>query len=121
MLFDEPSLADHLYANSGRNLDELPFGVVGINDENEVIEYNLAEEAIAGLSRENVFGKDFFFEVAPCMNNFMVAERFNEEEEIDDIIDYLLTLKVKPTKVALRLIKRPDQNTRFVLVKRLVT
>lgn len=120
MNFAEEGLPDHLFSEGGRDLDELPFGIVGLNEDNEVIEYNGAEEEIAGLTREKVAGKDFFFEVAPCMNNFMVAERLNDEDEIDAIIDYVLTLRVKPTKVRIRLMKRAGQDRRFIAIKRLV-
>jgi len=69
-----------------------------------------------------VLGLPLFTVVAPCMNNFMVGQRFDEaaegSEAMDDTIDYVLTLRMRPTKVKLRLIASPGSATRYVLVNR---
>ena len=57
------------------------------------------------------------------MNNFMVAQRFDDAaangSALDVTIDYVLTLRMRPTKVALRLLALPGQAMRYVLVHRL--
>ncbi|EGF31244.1 photoactive yellow protein [Oxalobacteraceae bacterium IMCC9480] len=62
--------------------------------------------------------------VAPCMNNFMVAHRFEDAATkgtaLDDTIDYVLTLRMRPVKVKLRLIAAPDVVTQYVMVLRSV-
>lgn len=119
MRFDAPEMADVLFAATDATaLDELPFGVIGIDEDDEVVVYNQAERDFAGLSLEAVIGKDLFAEVAPCMNNFMVAQRLDDEAAMDETIDYVLTLKMKPTNVKLRMIKSAEHDTRFILVKR---
>jgi hypothetical protein len=70
------------------------------------------------LSPKRVLGKHFFEEVAPCMNNFMVAQRFDDEDALDDILPYVLTLRMRPTPVRLRLLKAAGCVTRFVLIER---
>ncbi len=82
--------------------------------------YNATESKNAGLSPQRVLGKHFFEEVAPCMNNFMVAQRFDDVDELDEIIPYVLTLRMRPTPVRLRLLKAPGCTTRFVLIERSV-
>ncbi|CAM2157452.1 hypothetical protein PT2222_400049 [Paraburkholderia tropica] len=52
------------------------------------------------------------------MNNFMVAQRFDDVDELDEIIPYVLTLRMRPTPVRLRLLKASDYTTRFVLIER---
>jgi hypothetical protein len=56
------------------------------------------------------------------MNNFMVAQRFEDAlengTELDAVIDYVLTLRMRPVKVRLRLLARPDSELRYVLVDR---
>jgi len=37
---------------------------------------------------------------------------------LDETIDYVLTLRMRPVKVALRLLSTPGNATRYVLVKR---
>ena len=58
------------------------------------------------------------------MNNFMVAQRFEDaatnQATLDDTIDYVLTLRMRPTKVRLRLLAGPKQPYRFILVDRRV-
>ena len=101
-----------------QGLDALPFGVIGFTSGAIVTTYNATESRNAGLSPQRVLGKHFFEEVAPCMNNFMVAQRFDDMVELDDIIPYVLTLRMRPTPVRLRLLKTPICATRFVLIER---
>ncbi|MEF3067524.1 PAS domain-containing protein [Pandoraea apista] len=101
-----------------QGLDALPFGVIGFTSDAIVTTYNATESRNAGLSPQRVLGKHFFEEVAPCMNNFMVAQRFDDMVELDDIIPYVLTLRMRPTPVRLRLLKTPICATRFVLIER---
>lgn len=118
MNFDSPALGDMLFQDPPHEtLDTLDFGVIGINEDDEVVRYNVVEQRKAGLSLAAVEGQDLFVEVAPCFNNFMVAERLEAEDELDEIIPYVLTLKMKPTKVTLRLLKSPDRPTRYIAVK----
>lgn len=46
--------------------DALPFGTILVDAEGTIIFYNKAEEHQAGRARENVLGKNFFTDVAPC-------------------------------------------------------
>lgn len=47
-------------------LDELPWGTIELDPAGQVLSYNVAEERIAGLSRVQTLGRNFFTEVAPC-------------------------------------------------------
>ena len=77
-----------------------------------------ADAALAGLSPARVLGRHFFTAVAPCTNNFMVAQRFETEAEIDATLDYVFTLRMAPTPVTLRLLKRPAARYMYLLVER---
>lgn len=103
------------------SLDALPFGVIGFMADSTVRLYNRTESQAAGLTAARVVGRRFFEEIAPCMNNFMVAQRFEDEARIDDVISYVLTLRMRPTPVRLRLLKAPDRDLRFILIERKVT
>lgn len=48
------------------DVDVLPFGVIGLDPQNIILEYNAAETAISGCKAETVIGKRFFVDVAPC-------------------------------------------------------
>lgn len=99
-------------------LDDLPFGIIGLASDGTVELYSAAESRMAGLSADRVLGKHFFTAVAPCMNNFMVAHRFEEEAELDNVIDYVLTLRMRPTPVKMRLLKSAGTRSRYLLIQR---
>jgi photoactive yellow protein len=84
--------------------------------------YNAFESKMAGLSKERVIGHPYFTVVAPCMNNFMVAQRFEDAaaagQALDLTLDYVLTLRMRPVRVQLRLLAVPPAERRFVLVNR---
>lgn len=110
---------DHLSASE---LDEIGFGVIGFDAATNVCEYNAFESQAAGLRAESVLARPLFKVVAPCMNNFMVAQRFDDAAatgiDLDATIDYVLTLRMRPVKVRLRLIAAKGLLLRYVLVER---
>ena len=118
MDFEDAAGLTQLEAMSAQALDELAFGVVRMRAGGEVVAYNTWESKLAGLSKERVLARNFFADVAPCMNNFMVAERFIGEPELDATLDYVFTLRTKPTAVKLRLLKSATADHMYLLVKR---
>lgn len=122
LTFDMPDLAARLDNCSPEELDQLGFGVIGFGADTTVHRYNAFESEAAGLSQQRVIGQPLFTNVAPCMNNFMVAQRFEDALDgggtLDDTIDYVLTLRMRPVKVALRLLASPASDNRYVLVQR---
>ncbi|MEG3084312.1 phosphonate transporter [Sphingomonas sp. PB2P12] len=103
---------------SASRRDALPFGVVGFAADTVVQVYNAAEARMAGLDPGAVIGVPFFDAVGQCMNNFMVAQRFEDEPEIDDIIPYVLTLRMRPTRVRLRMLASAGMPRRYILIER---
>jgi photoactive yellow protein len=120
--FASPNLGQHLDALDARQLDELDFGVIGFDADTLVRRYNAFESRAAGLSPERVLAQPLFTNVAPCMNNYLVAQRFEDAADagqaLDLTIDYVLTFRMRPVKVALRLLASPGGATRYVLVQR---
>ncbi len=117
MHFSEASIHDIDGADGGV-LDGLAYGVIGLAASGDVEVYSAAEARMAGLSRDGVLGRHFFTAVAPCMNNFMVAQRLEDEPALDVIIDYVLTFRMRPTPVKLRLLKDPAVARRYLLIQR---
>ena len=119
--FDDASIAARLDGLDATELDELPFGVIGFDAHERVDLYNRHESEAAGLGKARVVGRALFTEVAPCMNNVMVAQRFREARAagtaLDVTIDYVLTLRMRPTPVAMRLVTHADRA--YVLIRRL--
>ena len=120
--FSQPEIFDPLLALDASELDTLDFGVIGIGADTVVCDYNALEAKLAGLSKERVLGHPLFTVVAPCMNNFMVAQRFEDAaaagQALDLTLDYVLTLRMRPAKVKMRLLASPGADRRFVLINR---
>lgn len=120
--FTDALLHPQLDASTDSQLDALGFGVIGFDVDGIVRRYNSFESKAAGLSPQRVLGSSLFDVVAPCMNNFLVAQRFEdalaEATPLDETINYVLTLRMRPVKVQLRLLSAPDSAARYVLVHR---
>jgi photoactive yellow protein len=120
--FDEPALLSNLNSLTESELDRLDFGVIGFDASGVVRRYNTYKSDAAGLSLPRVVGQALFTVVAPCMNNYLVAQRFEDAaatgDRLDDTIDYVLTLRMRPVRVRLRLLAAAGAAYRYVLVKR---
>ena len=115
--FAAESIAEKLDEMDDQELDGLDFGVVRMMQDGEVIAYNHAESEVSGMQPEHVRGRNFFVQVAPCTNNYLVAERFRQQDELDEIIDYVFTYAMVPTPVTLRLVKRSQSRWCYLLVR----
>jgi photoactive yellow protein len=120
--FDQPAILSRLVLLDRSELDALDFGVIAFDASGIVQQYNRYESNFTGLSRDNVIGQHVFTTIAQCMNNFLVAQRFENadlaNEALDDTIDYVLTWRMRPTKVRLRMVSEPGASLRCILVLR---
>ena len=101
-------------------LDAVEFGVVQLDDEGTVLQYNSFEEEFANRRREDVIGTNFFTQVAPCTNNRLLYGRFLEGVErgsFDFHMDYTFTYKMAPRIVALHVFRDEDSSTNWLLVR----
>ncbi len=116
--FETITLAD-LDALDRLGRDALPYGVVGLDPDGFVEIYNQTEARLAGLPAPIVIGTHYFSSTAQCMNNFMVAQHLEDTSHLDLTIDYVLTLRMRPTPVRLRLLADTALPRRYVLILRL--
>lgn len=120
--FNQADILGPLEALDDAELDNLDFGVIGFDADTAVRRYNAFESKLAGLAPQRVLGNALFTAVAPCMNNFLVAQRFGDAAAsatfLDATIDYVFTLRMRPAKVTLRLLASPTSALRYVLVDR---
>lgn len=59
-------------------LDALPLGVVTLDRFGRVVHFNRAEERLAKRTRQRALGRDFFREIAPCMDVRELAGIFRD-------------------------------------------
>ncbi len=116
--FEDSAILNSLSEMNPEELDSLPFGVVQLKPEGEILSYNQYESELAGLDSQEVIGKNFFIQVAPCTNNFMIYHRYLEEEQIDAHLDYLFTYGMRPTQVRLRMLKSPEAGCYLLVEKK---
>lgn len=120
--FDSPDLMMGLPSLPRSARDALDFGLVQLSQgvEARVAGYNAYESRRSGLSPESVLGLPFFGVVAQCMNNYLVAQRFEDASAsrgaLDETLAYVLTLRMRPTPVTLRLLASPSIEERYVLI-----
>lgn len=116
--FESVDLLDRLEELSPGEIDRLPFGVIGFDLDEKVTLYNTHESTMSGIDPSRVLGFHLFTEVAPCTNNYLVAERYRSNEHLDEQLDYVFTLRMRPTPVRLRLLSRSTARRRYMIVVR---
>lgn len=106
---------------SPKELDDLPFGAIQLDPEGRILSYNMAEAQISGRSRDEVIGKSFFEEIAPCTNVKEFAGRFREgvaKKDLNYVFPYLFDFRMAPTRVWVRLFYSDKTHTGWVFVTR---
>lgn len=120
--FDDPGMCARLDSLGDEALDELGFGVIGFDLEGRVRRYNRHESVASAFQRQDVIGQHAFIELAPCLNNYLVAGRFSEAEHdqraLDECLPYVLTFRMRPTRARLRLLYQPGQPLSYMLIAR---
>ncbi len=111
---------ENLPTMSAVEIDALPFGVIQLDDDGRVVQYNAYEERFAERRREDVVGRNFFSEVAPCTNNRLLYGRFRHgvaQGAMDFELDYTFTYKMRPRVVGLHLFRDRDSGSNWLLVR----
>ena len=120
--FEAPDLLNWFSQADDGHLDHLNFGVIAFDAEQVVRRYSRMEAEMAGFSQAGALGQKVFVELAPCMNNFMVAGRFEEAgasgQSIDETLPYVLTFRMRPTRVRLRLLGPAASGLRYIAIDR---
>ena len=120
MSFVPQEVMNKLGSLSQMEADALPFGVIKVENDGTVAIYNKWESDMAGVSKDQAVGQNFFKEVAPCTNNRLVFGRFRkgiEKGELDSVVPYTFTYRMNPTNVDLHLYHDPGSKTNWVFVK----
>jgi photoactive yellow protein len=104
-----------------RDIDRLDFGCVKVSDQGLVQMYNKWESEFAGVPQETALGRNFFRELAPCTNNRLIFGRFKDgvtQGELNTLVSYAFTYKMRPTLVRVHLYRDPATKTNWVLVQK---
>jgi photoactive yellow protein len=116
--FADPGLLDTLESASLDAIDDFGFGLIVMDRDGRVLGYNQAESKLSGLPAGEVIGRNFFVEIGPCTNNYLIAQRYqdsaSQETSLDEQLDYVFTYRMTPTPVRLRLLARQGSPRQYL-------
>ncbi len=107
-----------------KELDSLPHGAIQLDAQGTVLQFNAYEERLAGLTKENVVGKNFFKQVAPCTDVKEFYGRFREGVDQGNLhckFRYRFAFKQNPRDVTVTLFYSERNKTVWVFVQPLET
>ncbi|MEM7656538.1 MAG: PAS domain-containing protein [Bacteroidota bacterium] len=117
--FSGTTTYEQLEQASAQELDQADFGIIRLSQGGEVMYYNQYESDLSGVAQSDAVGKQFFTQIAPCTNNFMVAAKYEQPTAIlDETLPYVFTYNMAPTKVHLRLLAQPAEAHAYLLVQK---
>lgn len=107
-------------AVSEAELDSLPYGVVQLDAAGTVLRYNAFESGLSGLKKQNVVGKNFFTQIAPCTDLRQFHGRFRDgvaAGELHCTFRFHFAFKDRPCDVTVTLLYNDRDKTVWVLVQ----
>ncbi|GAB6195112.1 photoactive yellow protein [Lysobacter xanthus] len=120
--FEQDDIANVLSALTDDQIDSLAFGMITLDRNGTVLQYNAAEGAITGRDPKATLGKNFFKDVAPCTNTPEFFGRFRNGVDAGDLnvmFEYTFDYNMAPTRVRVHMKNAPGSADKFwVLVKR---
>lgn len=110
-------------AMTDTELDALPFGVVGLDAEGTILRYNLYESRLARLDRNQVLGREFFGEVAPCTAVESFGGRFQRMVRAGaaaaiERFDFVFDFRFGAQNVAIEIVPLPAVGRYYLLINR---
>lgn len=120
----EPNDLQNALANiSDEEVNDLVYGAVELDAQGVILSYNRAESELTGRKPEDVIGRNFFEEVAPCTRSNEFSGRFFKGVETGDfnaVFEYVFDHEMTPTKVRIIMVKSIDRQTYWLLIKRVI-
>lgn len=121
--FNPDDLQNAMAKLNDKEINELMYGAVQLDAKGTILSYNQAESELTGRKPEDVIGRNFFEDVAPCTHTSEFSGRFFEgvhSGSINAMFDYIFDYQMKPTKVRVIMVKSLDQKTYWLLIKRIL-
>ena len=117
--YDVAKFQDLMETLTPRDLDNLPFGVIKLDKDGVVQAYSAAEGKFSGYRPEDVIGKNWFTEVAPCTALTEFQERFEEgmaSGELDAFFDFVFEFPKRPMNAQIQMKPATDCDGAWVFV-----
>jgi len=101
-IFNEKEVVAMISLGETDAINRVTFGVVHLNEAGTIVGYSRQESELSGLRPEDVIGRNFFDEVAPCTNKAdfraLFAGVISGEREFA-ILDYIFPFRPQPVPV----------------------
>jgi len=105
-------VVEQLAGMSQEEVDDLPYGFVVLDELGTILLYNRYESALSRLSPEEVVGKNWFKEIAPCTRVEAFYGRFRalikDPEKSQDGFRFRFYFMHGAQDVAVQLVKAPE-------------
>ena len=122
--FEPDDLQNALSGISDKEVNELMFGAIELDAKGTILNFNQAESDLTGRKPEDVIGKNFFDDVAPCTRSNEFSGRFFEGVRTGSFnaqFEYVFDHEMTPTKVRIIMVKAIESNTYWLFIKRKLT
>ncbi len=114
--------AKDLFEFSEAEIDALPFGLISVDHDGNIEQYNSYESRLSRLSKERVVGRNFFRDVAPCtaVQDFMGRfQRFVQEDgDGAESFDYVFPFSFGRQHVNITFVRNGKTRNVKILVNR---
>lgn len=122
--FEGTNLAEFLSTIPDESVNALPFGLIRLDFQGNVLQYNMAEGELMDVDPSWAIGKNFFDVVATCTKPDAFYGRFKEGVEkgfLNTVFNYTFNHKGVATIVKVTMVTMPDHvgnQSVMVMIKR---
>ncbi len=105
-----------------KTLDSLAYGAIQLDKTGKVLKYNQYESNLANRKKEDVIGKNFFREVAPCTAVKEFYGRFEQamrDKKLSETFEFEFNFKPKARHVLISMLYSEKSETVWVFVQAL--
>jgi len=120
--FGEDNIENAMAKMNAGEIDNLAFGAIQLDANGNILQYNVAEGEITGRAPDDVIGKNFFKDVAPCTATPEFEGAFKDgvkSGDLNTMFEYTFDYNMTPTKVKVHMKKALTGDSYWVFVKRL--
>jgi photoactive yellow protein len=113
---------DNLVSQDPSRLDRLPFGAILVDRTGRILKYNMYESALANRPPNEVLGKNFFNDVAPCTKGHAFQGRFQQglaQGSLNTMFEYAFDYKMSPAKVRVHMKSNAIDDGIWIFITRL--
>lgn len=102
-------------------IDHLPFGAIFLDPRGNIMRFSKVESEFSGRNPEEVLGRNFFDDVAPCSKGQIIYHKFFKgvaEGSINVLLDYRFDYGIGHAEVRIHLKSQDTSKGTWMFIKR---